>query len=458
MYTSPEYARAVPKVEPKNLFWFTRLPLRSQINHLVELNTEQNRLWNLSEAISEEAEELKRPQFEKHGRVVDTSGIGEKYHESEAVLKSCQSLRDAKVERMLPIATRVASGKVNSYERFILSTGISMLQQNPSYIIQDNILAVLNARSQEQHINERNIVSFAVNQKLQEYESRRQQDPDRYPPLPLSALSYALKEGVYDVYGTTGSMDVLIRRLIGFYAHDITKYAYSEIPQENRINRIYIRDLLSICASGEHPEWRGGRFLSKIAEHTEHPYADEEFNRESSVRQEQAFSLSKAIFDRFPFVIASGVTGSVVREGTQGFNPTTSDVDIIVYTDELSQEALHELSKFATEDASKLGVSVCPGTVFGDPLMLSHIENWQFSNPKSISYFLDHARTPDDTMFEQMAIMAANHYYGQIPNIRESSNGAYQRQIHEPLSYFYTQSVLPLVSDTRKLFAALDSY
>lgn len=453
---SPEHDRAIPRIEPKEPFWFNLLTPRSQIAHLLELDKEQNRLWNLSETISDEAEELKRPQFEKYGRVVDTSAIGVKYRESETVLKSSQSLRDAKVERMLPVAVRFASGNVNAYERFILSTGISMLRQNPSYVIQDNVLSVLDARSKDKHVDERALISSVVNQELQEYEKLHQEDPDRYPNSSLSALAYALEQSVYDIYGTTGSMDVLIRRLIGFYAPVITEYTYAVIPPTNTINRTHIRDLLSICASGKHPEWRGGRFLHKIVEHTEHPYTDEEFEKESLVRQKQALSLSRSIFNHFPSIIASGVTGSVARDGMQGFNPSKSDVDIIIYTSSLPRAELQKLSKFATEEASKLGVSWCPGTIIDDPLMFMPIESWQFNNPESISYFLDHSKTPDDTMFEQMAIMAANHYYGKIPNIRQP-DGTYQERIHAPLNNFYRKSVLPLISDTKKLFADLDS-
>jgi len=328
---------------------------------------------------------------------------------------------------------------LNQYERFVAHIAVKDIWSNMFIPYQHPAQRLLEARAQHHELHEEEEIENELKLRDKEYARQTAVYPEEYPDNRLSRLLYGLELAAYQVYGTAGLMDSLIRRLIKLRKPQILALCDKGVPTNNTINRAYIYELFNLLENGEYPEWLGGRFTHKLSKHILDPYTDKAFQGEKTRRTEQIDRVVEIVFNKIPGVLAVGKTGSLARESNYGFHPTQSDMDLIVYTygDTITINAVHELlDKLGKEYGVEIGMG--PGLTMPTGMGMSPLV---FATPDQI-YQHQHISS-NNGLFTTYAMFAANHIYGTIMFNRMKSH-EFELLIDKPLKTFYATQITPL--------------
>jgi hypothetical protein len=432
--------------------------LASQIQVLTDLFSQEKEQESLRNALGDETEKFRVSERESPSKTeVDYDHkMREMLHAQDAAKDREFSLRKQRAEKLLDVTkTLVASdsfkARFNPYERYILTQTDSRLGKHPYAGIQDIALNVLSLATRGEHITEKDAIEHALVMQKKEYRELSKQYKERYPDNPLSELLYAIKYCPQSIYGDKGVQDNLIRRVISIKADEILELSYAKIPPEFTINRAFIKQMIQLCVSGAYPEWSGDRFLDKIESHSDKPYSDEEFKTKAPVLREQAEKVAKKLSEAVPSLIAVGVTGSLARPDFFGFNPHSSDIDLLIY----NHGGIHE-TKQINDYVKPLvdeGIPICLGAAMDDNMGNSQ-PPWALTTPKNIEVSLELTHSPDDAFFDMSAFLVSSHHEGIILSV--NNREMFDTVFDKPLMGFFQSQIIPLQRQTIQLFRQLD--
>lgn len=434
--------------------------LKDQVDEMLSISTREREQETLRKRVFGEIEKYRSNARKAReagdelpedydSKMSELSALGEKAKENKHRLIEENALKLISAIESLTVSGSFKN-RFNSYERFILTHAASFLKEYPFSGIQEIALNVLSLSVRGEHLTEKEAVEKVLDAKKEEYRDLSSKYSDRYPNDYLHELFYAIENCPTLVYGESGVNNNLIRRVVALEFDAIRSFAYTKIPKEYTVNRAYIDRMLELCVLGGYPEWSGERFLNKIQAHVDEPYSDEEFRTKSSLLRTRAEIIAKQIPGLISSTIAVGVGGSLARPEFFGFNPHSSDIDLVVYNHGWPYE-----TKKITDVVQQLikeGNPICTGATMDDGMGNIALP-WSLTTVKEIGE-MGSVSSPDNPFFDRFAFLASFHNETLIYHISDPK--VYEDRINAPLRTFYKTQLAPLQRKTKELFAQLD--